>query len=630
MLDFMRRHAGTWMIKALLFAIVVVFVFWGVGSWTSREEGVVATVNGEAISLETYRRTYNQLLDQMRQNFGSNLNDELLKSLNIQTRALEELIDRVLLKQTAARLKIEVGDEELARSVRRISAFQSNGAFDHRRYQQLLSLNRLTPESFETMQRESLLANKIKKLVTEGAKVSDTEAEEWYQWNNATVKMELACVDAGRYRDISPSPEEVVQFFDRKKESYRTQPEIQVRYVHFNPDQYADEMVPTEKELQDYYDANSERYVVPKTVEARHILIRLPEDAAPEAVETAQAKIQDVLKMAREGKDFAELAKQYSEDEGSKARGGELGEFTKESMVQPFADEAFSLSPGEISQPVRTRFGLHLIKVENVNAGHTRGFDEAKVEITIQLKRERARTKAYDEAEAVFDAASGANDLAAAAAGRKLEVKTSDFFTRNGSIKGIVQSAPFIQAAFQLAPGEISEIQDLSDGLYLMQVAESRPARIPELSAVQATVTQDLIKERQNEMARKDAVALLADVNGGVSLEQAAKKIGVAPRTTDYIKRNDPIVDLGSEPGINQAAFDLSERQPLPAEPIQTAKGFCVVRFAGRKNPEMADFEKERSQIKDRLLQQKKFKLWEGWMSELRAGSQIERKKELI
>jgi peptidyl-prolyl cis-trans isomerase D len=628
MLDFMRKHAGTWMIKALLFAIVVVFIFWGVGSWTSHQEGVVAKVNGEAISLEAYRHSYNQLLDQVRQSLGSNLSDELLKSLNLQTRALDQLIDRALVKQAAARLKMDVSDEELAQSVRRVPAFQSNGVFDRRRYQQVLSLNRMTPESFEASQRENLLASKLMKVVTDSAKVSDSEAEEWYKWNNALVKVEFACVDADRYKNLSPSKEEVAQFFDRMKESYRTEPAIQVRYVHVNPDMFAGTITLTEQEMRDYYDANPERFVIPKTVEARHILIRLPAEAAPEAVEKAQGKIQDILKMAREGKDFAELAKQYSEDEGSKAQGGALGAFPKEAMIQPFADVAFALQPGQISDPVRTRFGLHLIRVEKVNEGRNRGYEEAKAEIRSQLIRERARTKAYDEADAAYDAAFAGSDLAAAAAARKLEVKTTDYFTRSGTVKGIAQPTQFVQAAFQLAPGEVSEIQDLGDGYYLLQVAETRPSRIPEFSAVESAVKQDLIKEKQREMARKDAEALLAEVKAGVGLEQAAKKAGVSRRTSDYIKRSDTIADLGSEAEATRVAFELSERQPLPADPVQTAKGYCVLRFVEQKAPAMEDFEKERSQIKERLLQQKHFKAWEAWMSQLRKSSQIERKKD--
>lgn len=629
MLDFMRKHAGTWMIKALLFAIVVVFIFWGVGSWTSREAGVVATVNGESISQEAYRDSYNRLVEQVRQSLGANLNDELLKSLNLPAQALDQLIDRALLKQAAARMKLEVSDDQVNQTIQSIPVFQQGGSFSLRRYEAFLSQQRLTKAAFEEDIRQRLLLQELERLITGNVKVSDTETEELYKWNNATVKVEFVAIEAERYKNISVSKEEVAQFFDRMKESYRTEPEVQVRYIYFNPEAYTGKITLTEPEVRDYYDSNIERFVIPKTVEARHILIRLPADAPAEAVEKARAQMEDILKMAREGKDFAALAQQYSEDEGTKSQGGALGAFPKQAMIQPFADAAFALQAGQISEPVRTRFGLHLIKVEKVNEGRTRSFEEAQAEIRSQLTRERSRALAYDEADAVYEAASAANDLAAAAAARKLDVRTTDFFSRSAAVKGVAQGAQFAQAAFQLAPGEISEIQDLGDGYYLLQLAESRPARIPELSAVEPSVRRDLIKEKQNEMARRDAQALLADVKGGVGLEQAAKKLGLSRRTSGFFKRNDTISDLGNEPEVNRAAFELSGHQPLPSEPVQTAKGYCVVRFEERKAPAMEGLDRERNQIKERLLQQKKSKSWEVWMSQLRNSSQIDRKKDL-
>ena len=628
MLYFMRKHAGTWMIKALLFAIVVVFIFWGVGSWTSREAGVVATVNGEPISQEAYRNSYNRLLEQVRQSLGANLNDELLKSLNLSTQALDQLIDRALLKQAAARMKLEVSDAQVNQTIQSIPIFQQGGSFSLRRYDAFLLQQRMTKTAFEEDIRQSLLVRELERLITGSVKVSGIEAEELYKWNNSTVKIEFVPIDAERYKAVSVSKEEIAQFFERRKESYRTEPEIQVRYLRFNPDAFTGQITVTEPEVRDYYDTHMDRFVIPKTVEARHILIRLPADAPPEAVEKARTKIEDILKMAREGKDFAALAQQYSEDEGTKPQGGALGAFPKESMVQPFGDVAFSLQPGQISEPVRTRFGLHLIKVEKVNEGRTRSFEEAQAEIRSQLVHERARSLAYDEADAAYDAASGANDLAAAAAARKIDVHTTDFFTRSAAMKGVAQGAKFTEAAFQLAPGEVSEIQDFGDGYYLLQLAESRPARIPELPTIEASVKRDLVKEKQGEMARRDAQALLADVKGGIGLEQAAKKLGLSRRTSGFFKRSEPIPDFGNEPEVNRIAFELSERQPLPPEPVQTAKGYCVLRFAERKAPAMEGFDRERSQIMERLLQQKKSKSWEVWMSQLRNSSQIDRNKD--
>ena len=629
MLDFMRKHAGTWMIKALLGAIVVVFIFWGVGSWTTQREGIVATVNGESISLEDYRNAYNRLLDQARQSLGANLSDEMLKTLQIPKQALDQLIDRTLLKQTAERLKLKVSDEELAQSIRNTPAFQSGGVFDRRRYQQVLSINRMTPEIFEFSQRDSLLIDKLVRLVTDSAKVSETEAEGWYQWNQAAVKFDFVTVDADRYKNISVSGDEIMQYFERMKESYRTQPEIQVRYVRFDPEALSGEIQVKAEEIREYYEANSERFVIPKTAEASHILIRVPSDALAEAVAKARERIEDILKQARAGKDFAQLAKEYSEDEGTKDRGGALGAFPKEAMVPPFGDVAFATPAGQISDPVRTRFGWHLIRVAKVNEGRTRSLEEAQDEIQNQLKRERARSLAYDAAEAAYDAAAVANDLAGTAAVRNLEVRTTEFFNRSGPVKGIASGPAFAQAAFQLNPGEISEILDLADGYYLMQVAETRPARVPELAVVEAQVKQDLIKEKQRELARKDAQSLLEDVKNGVPLEQAAKKTGLTRRTSDFLKRNDSVTGLGQEPEMLQSAFDLSASNPLPHEPIQTSKGYSVIRFGERKAPDMAGYEKERAQIRERLLQQKKFKSWEAWMNQLRNRSQIDKKRDL-
>ena len=626
MLDLMRKNAGSWVVKALLGAIVVVFVFWGVGSWTSHQEGVVATVDGEAISRQDYSNEYNRLMDQVRQNFGAGITDEMLKSLQLETQALNQLIDRLLLKQAAARLNLQVADEELASSIRAIPAFQSGGVFDPRRYQQMLPLNRLTPETFEMLQRDALLFAKLQRVITDSVKVSEAEVADWYAWSNAAVKIDHVPIATETYTKITASPEEVAQYFERNKESYRTEPELQARYLRFTPEAYLDKVVLTDVEVRDAYDSAPERFAIPPTVEARHILIKVAPDAPPEAAEKTREKLADVLKQARDGKDFAALAKQYSED-GTREQGGALGAFRKEAMVQPFADVAFSLKPGEISEPVRTRFGWHLIKVEKVNEGRTRSFEEVAPEIANQLRGERARNLAYDDAEAVYDAASGSRDLAAAAAARKLDLHTTDFFTRGGPVKGVSKPAEFVQAAFQLAPGEVSDIQDFGDGYTLLQVADSRPARIPELAAIEARVKQDAIREKQTEQAGKDARALLADVKNGAALEAAAKKAGLTVKTTDFFKRGDSPPDLAKEPEVARAAFELSEREPLPAEPIKTSTGYSVIRFRDKKLPAAEGLVGEKVQIHDRLLQQKKSKIWEAWLDQLRQGSEIVRKK---
>ncbi len=629
MLYLMRKHAGSWMVKILLGAIVVVFVFWGVGSYTQQQAGILAMVNGDVISHEDHLKEYNRLLDQVRQNVGAGMSDELLKALQLEQQALNQLIDRALLRQAAGRLRLQVSDEELSRLVRGVSAFQSEGAFDARRYQQMLSLNRWTPEAFEKMQRDALLIQKLQRLVTESVKISDSEVADWYTWGQTAVRIDQIPLAATKYEKISVSSEETAQYFERHAEAYRTEPEIKVRYVRFSPAATRERVRLTDAEIREEFDLNPDRFEVPRTVEARHILIRTAEDALPAAVEAAREKIAGILDQARAGKDFSELAQQHSEDEGSRAEGGFLGAFRKEAVVAPFADAAFAMTPGEISQPVRTQFGWHLIKVEKVNEGRRRGFDEVKAEIAARLSAERARHLAYDEAEALADAAAGAGDLGQAADARRLEARTTEFFSRRQPVAGIELAAEFAQAAFQLPADAVSEVLELGEDYYVLQVVEQRPSRVPGLAEVEARVRQDLLREKQTEQAGLEARTLLGDLKAGVAIDQAVKKIGARVEATDFFKRSGGAPEAGIAPEVVRAAFELSEREPLPAEPVKTAEGYTVIRFRERKAPAPEGLAAEREQIRSRLLQQKRSEAWTAWLEQLRQASVIELKREL-
>jgi peptidyl-prolyl cis-trans isomerase D len=210
MLSLMRKHAGSWMIKLVLGAIVVVFVLWGVGSWTSQRSGRVATVNGETITVEEFRITYKRLIEQVRQSFGNNLNEELIKSLNLQKQAVDQLVNKTLMRQEASELNLSVSNEALSRSIRSINAFQTAGVFDPRRYKSVLDRNNLSPEGFEINQKDALLLEKLNDFITGNVKVSEQEAVDWYTWQNAMVDIEYVSFEADRYKDVSVTAEEIL------------------------------------------------------------------------------------------------------------------------------------------------------------------------------------------------------------------------------------------------------------------------------------------------------------------------------------------------------------------------------------------------------------------------------------
>jgi len=374
MLSLMRKHATSWLIKILLGAIVVVFVFWGVGSFRSRKASVVASVNDDIITAEAYNEAFNALLEQMRQRFGNNLNEEMVKMLRIDRQALDQLIDKTLILQEASKLKLRVTNEEVVDSITGIGAFQNNGQFDRRLYQRILEFNRLTPEGFEEIQRDTLLTGKLRSYVGSNVQVSDGEANAYYQWQNTSVDIEYVMFDPETYKDVTASEDEVRAYFEENKPAYKTDPMVNVQYIQFSSEAYKDKAVVTEDEIREYYDTNIREFDQPKTVEARHILITVAQDAAEEEVELARERAVEVLDKYKAGTPFAELAQQYSEGP-SKDSGGYLGAFKKEDMVAPFAEKAFSMAPGEVSEPVKTRFGWHLILVEKVNEASTKSLE---------------------------------------------------------------------------------------------------------------------------------------------------------------------------------------------------------------------------------------------------------------
>ena len=622
MLSLMRKHAGTWMIKIILGAIVVVFVFWGVGSYTSRRSGRVADVNGTVITLDDYRASYTTLLEQVRQSFGNNLSEELIQTLQLRKRALDQLIDRSLMLQAAEKFKLTVSDEELAESIRNIPAFQTAGAFDSQRYINALSSNKLTPETFEVQQRDSLIIDKLQAFISGNIKISDLEAQQWYKWNNAEVDIEYVIFEPRRYKDITPTDEEIRNYFDQNKNSFKTDPQIKARYLYFKPADYAAKVTVSEDEIREYYESNPEKFKTAKTVEARHILIKVDANAEAEAVEEARTRIDDIFNMAKEGQDFAELAKKYSEGP-TKTKGGYLGAFTRETMVKPFADKAFSMKTGAVSEPVRTQFGWHIIKVEKINPEKTTSLSEAEGDILKTLKADISKNLAYDEAEAVYDASFEGQDLDRIAQDRNLKILTTDLFTQKKPPKGVKNGNRFAAAAFELPLDEISDVQDFGDGYFLIEVVDKIPSQIPELKTVEANIKKDLVKKKQEEKARDEAKKLLLELKNGQPFATVSQKYKQAPKKTGFFKRNDSIPTIGNEPEIARIAFRLSDKNNLPEDANKGQKGYFVINYRTRKDPTLDGFEKEKTEIKERLLQQKSFKTFDAWLTQMKSESQI-------
>lgn len=630
MLDLMRRQAGSWMIKFVLGAIIIVFAFWGVGTFNARRLAKLATVNDTIITFEQYRDAYNRLLEQMRERFGGRLDDEMLKALDLKRQAVDQLVSNELLIQEAERLGMRVTDEELARAIRSVEVFQRNGRFDTDRYRRVLGANRTTPEAFEFEQRQAMLIGKLRAMVADTVKVADAEARAWYDYANARVAVDFVRFDPESFTDAAVSDAEVQSYYDAHKEDYRTAPRRRARYLFFDPDNYLDKVSVADDEIREYYDSHLDEFHRQASVEARHVLIRTTEEDTPEAVAAARQRAEEVMRKARDGEDFAELARTYSEGP-SAPKGGYLGSFQRGDMVAPFADAAFAMAPGEISEPVKTQFGWHVIKVEGKQPESTRSLEDARAEIREKLASGKAKGLAYDAAEATWEAAYDANDLEPVARLRGLTLLDTGLFDRKGPAGApISDKTGFAEAAFEPAVGDVGDVVEIDGGYAVIEPVDAVPARVPELAEIAGEVREDALRERRSEMAREAAEAMLDAVRGGEDFAAAAAARDGEVRQTGLFGRQGFIDKIGVAQELAEAAFDLSAERPLPDKVFKVDRGWYVVRFARRQMPGEEGFGDQQDRIVAQLRQQKQFEAFDELLARLRAASEVEIKEEML
>ena len=625
MLSILRRHAASTMIKVILGLIVVVFIFWGFEGFNSARSGRVALVNGETISLEDYHETYNNLIERYRRQYGERFNDDLLKTLEPRKQALETLINRKIMEMEARKLDFRVSDRELADFIRSLDYFKTGDSFDNHRYQQILRRIRSTPEEFEEQQRLALLIQKAQNFVMDSVRVSDAEALEYFKWDNTSVNIDYVVFEPRKYEGFEPQEGELEAFFGENKEEFRIKPKRKVRYVHLNPGDFSEkarEQV-SDEQVKEYYDAHTDEFKQEETVEAKHILIKVDENAEEAVVEEKRQQIAGILEKARAGEDFATLAKEYSEGP-SKDNGGDLGAFGRGQMVKPFEDAAFSMKAGEISDPVRTRFGWHIIKVENVNEAKTLTLEEASEKIRDNLAATSSKDLAKEAAEKIYESSFEGDDMVKAAQNLEVEVKTTGFFTDAGPEDWtFLTQKKIADIAFSLKEMEISQIADLSDGYYIVQLIETQESRLPEFEEVRDQALAKWEAKQQEDAARKNAAAFLEQLKAGKTMEEISGEYDVAPAETDFFRRNQAIPKIGFNRELSDAAFALTEKDKFPEAPLQSRKGFYVIGFKERKTQDAESFETKRKDIIRLLLARKQMKALEDWIDQARKNSEI-------
>jgi len=625
LLSLMRKHAKSWLIKALIAIIAIVFVFYFGYSFHGREGIKIALVNDEVITAVEYQKSYRSMVEALQREYRGMWSDNLIKVFDVKNRALESLIIQKLVSQEAKKIGLDVSEKEVQDKIMSNPSFQFRGRFDESRYRSVLQNHHMTPEEFEVLVAREMIQDKVEQLLTTLSPVTDQEIQEQYTFANEKVKISYVEFKPDQFKSkVKVEQAGLEKYFEDNKEAYRVPEKIRMAYVVFDPDAYKDQVKISEDQLKDYYEDNLDTFREKKQVKARHILFMLAENASKEEEDKIKQKATAVLQQARAGADFGELAKKNTEDPSGKENGGDLGYFSQGQMVKPFEEAAFKLKKDEISDLVRTSFGYHLIKVEDVKEAKTKSLEEARAEILSMLQKTATTDAAHERALSFVDKMPYQADLLKYAAESKVPVKETGYFSQKEAIPEIGANEKLKQTLFSMERDEPSDLVDAGGKFYMFQVKDKKPSALPTLDEVKDKVREDYVLSIANQAAKSAGEDYLKALKEGKDWAALAKERSLESKTTEFISRQETIPQIGYFQELQEAAFSLNQNKRYADSVFQNDKGVFVIRWEGDQDIDKNKFEEEKKSYRDMLVRLKNQSLFKEWIEHIKSRAKIE------
>jgi peptidyl-prolyl cis-trans isomerase D len=545
---------------------------------------------------------------------------------------LQQLVFQKEMEYEARRLGITVSDQERADRIRQYlpMAFNGGSFVGLDQYTALVQERfQLTVPVFEDLIRQGLLEEKFRKLVTDGISVGPSELQDGYRYKNEKVKLDYVLIKPEDLEaKITPSESEMRAAYEKNKSKYQVPERRSVRYALLDVNQLRQTIQISDDMLKEQYEANIQQYQVPNEVHVQHILFKTVGQTDAEVEETRK-KAEDVLKQAKKGAKFDELAKKFSEDPGSKDKGGNLGWIRQGQTVAEFEKTAFSLAPGQISDLVKTQYGFHIIKVLEKHTAHTKPFEEVKDSIRTPLLLSMADKQASDTADQLASAIRRSSKIA-------LDDLAKQYHLTLGETRPVSASDPLLElgpsqdvkdAIFRLRPGELSLPIRTDRGYVVLALKDTKPAHQGSLEEVRDRVITDLKKEQSVQQAQSKAEELAQRVKRGEKFDAAAKALGLEPKTSDSISRDGSISGAASGKQLS-AAFNL--KQGDVGTPLSLGQNWLVYRVAEKVEANPANFEAQKKQLTEELLQSKRQVAFEAFREALSDRLKQEGKLKLM
>jgi len=613
------------LMQVVLALIALPFAFWGVDSYqrVMSRAGEVAEVGGQKISEQEFSEALRQQQDRLRGMLGRNFDPSLLDSPGMRREMLDGMISQRLLMQHAARNYLTVSNETLVETTMSIPAFQVDGKFSRERYDIALQNERMSPETFDAALRRDLVIQQVSSALGDSGFVSKSAADRFAQLRAQQRETSEHRIQADAKR-VQVAADAVRAFYDGNPARFQVPEEVQVEYLVLSGDALLASEQLGAGEVAKYYEANLSKYGEPEQRRASHILISVKSGASDEEKRKARERAQAILAQLRKSPgSFADLAKKESGDTGSASQGGDLGFFARGMMVRQFEEAAFGLKPGQISDPVESDFGFHIIKITGIKPGKVKTLEEVRPEIERELKKQQAGKHFAEAAEAFSNLVYEQSDSLKPAAERfKLAVQQAQGVTRQGAGVPALNNPRLLAALFSddsIKNHRNTEAVETSPGtLVSARVLNHKAASLRPFEEVKDGIAKQLAQQEALGLSKKQGAELLEELKKG---DASRVRFGAAK----LVSRDDP-KDLAPAAVRQIFAVDASK---LPAYAgVETSDGYAIYRIS--RVVDVQPDEARRRSVQSELGRASGAQEFKAFLDGLRADTKVEINREAL
>jgi peptidyl-prolyl cis-trans isomerase D len=633
MFDFVRNNHK--LIQIMLALIAVPFAFWGVDSYVrgtdhSRE---IASVSGTPISQNEFNQALRQQQDRIRGMLGRNYDAERFDTAESRQALIGALVDNHLLATEAARGNLTLPDEELRKLILGIGAFQDNGKFSGQRYEDIVRSQGMSKTEFESRLRSEQVLHQLNDAIESTAIVSKTSLARWQAVNEQEREvLETLFQPVQFLSQVKITPEAIKEYYDANNKLFEEGQQVSAEYLVLSIDTLAQQATASEEDIKTWYDAHFAQFATPGSRRARHILIAAGKTASAADRAKARAKAESLLAQVKKNPaSFAEVAKKNSDDPGSAAKGGDLGDFSRGMMVKPFDDAVFAMKPGEISGIVESDFGFHIIQLESIAPPSAKSLAEVHAEAEREVRKLQAQKKFTELAESFSNMVYEQPDSLQPAAERfKLQIQHTGLFGKRSAAAAApaLNTPKMLDALFSddaiKNKRNTEAIETAPNTLVAARVIQSQPARIKPLTEVGPAIELILRTKEASNLARQHAESALAELQKGGTGNGVADLKWSAPKT---VSRQNPL-DL--KPDSIKAVFS-ADVSKLPAYAVAEAGegAHALYRISAINQPQIVEIDK-RKKREDDLRATLTRDDFEVYLAALRAKSKVVINKESL